>query len=894
MAGPDDAVALQTLLAHIQTAVWREGVPIARLEEMLAQLPAKFRGRFAATRETIELVVSHFPTKLYIGSDDKVYTRSEAHQVSTGTLEKHKFNAKDEAGAITHFRDVKGYISNVMSGYGFAEMKHPVEALVFVHRTVVKHGRPNDPNRLGLQEGDTVIMDVKKTGLGTSVQYQATNVRIHEDASRPVHNLLSVAAPRVGNEEHISNQIGTIHLLKLDSGLISFGPEGAECAFFMRSCISKTLLKPTEKLCEVFSVGDKVCFDAQLNHDTSKQEKWQATMVTTIQRCGSHSTVFGDVYEAPTRTAVAVRRCVPETLRKPSETLSEGFSAGGKVGFDAQPNLVPARQEMWQPTMVTTVQCTGSSKVFGNAYKAPITTAAARSCIPETWLKPTEALPKVSSVGDKVCFDAKRNLVQSRQDKWQPTMVTTVQRSQSTKVFDNVYKLPTMTAAAVEENKKKKPSCADIRKKHARGGCHLDQCVSVEFSARKKMSKYRGTFHAESETLGHVKCHCDGTIVLTLIDTVYGQGKKIQSFRKLLEGPAVENKVDVFVDAVEAERDFWLATLVWTGERPVKPHVYRSEDMFSSLLASVRDEKGNSGFAAVKYNLVACQKCLSTPGEDTLLYPTKSIDLPAVQQTTIQLQEPNVCLPTAFSTSRKGGIVHSDVSSGWKPCAAVPLDHSRSSGLVDVAATQKTTCPAPVGIAMPRTAGTSEATAFQGSVGADFADTLSGQLAACSDMPGTRQPAAALLSRDDLTEEYGDLDDGDCNLNEETLQWITACIEETVLNVIKRELQTVRLEFLGRMGIAGEAAGVSSGHNGPSVESSKTLVDSEQLQLQAAEAPETTAAAGHKNYWDLHEETVEKLRKRITEDIQPVIHQELEAVRLKFLGRWGISTGAVD
>ncbi|XP_065280942.1 uncharacterized protein [Dermacentor albipictus] len=892
MAGPDDAVALQTLLAHVQTAVWGEGVPIARLEEMLAQLPARFRGRFAATRETIELIVSHFPTKLYVGSDDKVYTHSEAHQVSTGTLEKHKFNAKDEAGAVTHFRDVKGYISNVMSGYGFAEMKHPVEALVFVHRTVVKHGRPNDPNRLGLQVGDIVIMDVKKDDLGTSAQYQATHVRIHEDASRPVHNLLSVAAPRVGNEEYISNQIGTIHLLKLDSGLISFGPEGAECAFFMRSCISKTLLKPTEKLCEVFSVGDKVCFDAQLNHDTSKQEKWQATMVTTIQRCGSHSTVFGDEYKAPSRTAVAVRRCVPETLRKPSETLSEGFSAGGKVCFDAQQNFVPTRQEKWQPTMVTTVQCTGSSKVFDDAYKAPITTAAARSCIPETLRKPSEALPRVSSVGDKVCFDAKQNLLQSRQEKWQPTMVTTVQRSQSTKVFNNVYKLPTMTAAAVEENKKKKPSCADIRKKHVRGGCHLDQCVSVAFSARKKMSKYRGTFHAESETLGHVKCHCDGTIVLTLIDTVYGEGNKIQSFRKLLEGPAVENKVDVFVDAVEVESDFWLATLVWTGERPVKPHVNRSEDIFSSLLASVRDEKGSSGFAAVKYNLVACQKCLSTPGEGTSLYPTKSIDLPAVQQTTVQLQEPNVCLPRAFSTSRKGGIVHSDVSSGWKPCAAVSLDHSRSSGVVDVAATQKTTCPAPVGIAMPCTLGTSEATAFQGSVGADFADTLSGHLVARSVMPGTRQPAAALLGRDDLTEEHSEIDDEDYNLDEETLKWITAGIEETVLHVIKRELQTVRREFLGRMGITGEAAGVRSVRNGPSVESSKTPVGSEQLQSQAAEAPETTAGAGHEDYWDLHEEIVERLTKRMTEDIPPIIHQVLEAVKLQFLRSLGIAARA--
>lgn len=38
MAEPDDAVTLQTILAHIQTAVRRDGVPIVTLEEMLAQL----------------------------------------------------------------------------------------------------------------------------------------------------------------------------------------------------------------------------------------------------------------------------------------------------------------------------------------------------------------------------------------------------------------------------------------------------------------------------------------------------------------------------------------------------------------------------------------------------------------------------------------------------------------------------------------------------------------------------------------------------------------------------------------------------------------------------------------------------------------------------------------
>lgn len=96
----------------------------------------------------------------------------------------------------------------------------------------------------------------------------------------------------MGNEEHISNQVGTIHLLEHNSGLISFGPEGAERAFFMRSSVSKTLLKPTETLYEAFGVGDKMCFDAQVNRNLTRQKKRQALMVTTIQRSGCQGTVF--------------------------------------------------------------------------------------------------------------------------------------------------------------------------------------------------------------------------------------------------------------------------------------------------------------------------------------------------------------------------------------------------------------------------------------------------------------------------------------------------------------------------------------------------------------------------------------------------------------------------
>lgn len=73
MAEPDDAVTLQTILAHIQTAVRRDGVPIATLEEMLAQLPTTFRGRFEATRETKKFFMRSSVSKPLLKPTEALY-----------------------------------------------------------------------------------------------------------------------------------------------------------------------------------------------------------------------------------------------------------------------------------------------------------------------------------------------------------------------------------------------------------------------------------------------------------------------------------------------------------------------------------------------------------------------------------------------------------------------------------------------------------------------------------------------------------------------------------------------------------------------------------------------------------------------------------------------------
>ncbi|KAL1423987.1 hypothetical protein MTO96_020586 [Rhipicephalus appendiculatus] len=591
--------ALQTLLVHIRTAVARSGVPMATLIEMLAQLPASVRGPFAATRETIELVVSCFPSALFIDSYDKIHLCSKDCGASTGESRKYTLSANRKMNTITYFRDVKGRMTKVMSGYGFATMEHPVKSLVFVHKMFVEHGRRDDPNRLGLLVGDVIIMDVEENASCPLVHFNAARVRLIEAVPQPAHNLCpttavphandihsdaahvrhgtwpadssppTVAGPYANNKEQLSNQVGVIHSLDGD-GAISFGSEGTERAFISKPDVPKILQKTTKMISEVFSVGDKVCLDVQRNRNSRRLEKWQATMVTTVQQ-DSHSVVLED-YMAPPRSTVKSRN--PETSWKPMSTSSE-----------------------------------------------------------------------VSGVRDKSPISVQKHFP-SKQEK-----------------------------------------------------CQAARANTAQHDGRRKLSSYVGILHAESETLGHIKCHCDGTIALALIDVVYSHGKKIQRFCEFSEKPASKEETDVFVDAVEAEHDFWLATLVWRGERPMTPHVNRSEDIFSSILDSVRKRELAKGDcpASLKYSLNSCQRCHSVSAYDAMYDKEEMVQsLPA--------------------TVREGirGTVCEELHEALKSTVATP-------GM----------------------------TASQSSTSAGFADGSSGLLAACSDMPGTLQPVACSCRQND-------------------------------------------------------------------------------------------------------------------------------------------------
>ncbi|XP_075729412.1 uncharacterized protein LOC142771598 isoform X2 [Rhipicephalus microplus] len=294
----------------------------------------------------------------------------------------------------------------------------------------------------------------------------------------------------------------------------------------------------------------------------------------------------------------------------------------------------------------------------------------------------------------------------------------------------------------MKRDKQKKMPFTNARKKCT---CSLDQCVSVAFFTHRKLSSYTGTLHAESETMGHVKCHKDGTIVLVPVDVVYCHGKKIEHSCELLRQSALEEQTDVLVDAVVAEHLFWLATLVWTGECFARPHVTRNEDIFSSVLEYVRNRESANGnsLVSLRRRLYACQRCRSASAYDGVY--TGSCCESRVQTTgqhtaVRQVREPCGHLTTAYPSLDNAGIVHSDVASlGLQPCAVVEHAHGSLSEELGFTIMDNMVHPALVDVAKPCIAAASRMFEFQGSISYGSSNSSAGRPAACSNIPGSRR-----------------------------------------------------------------------------------------------------------------------------------------------------------
>ncbi|KAL1483421.1 hypothetical protein MTO96_033206 [Rhipicephalus appendiculatus] len=243
-------------------------------------------------------------------------------------------------------------------------------------------------------------------------------------------------------------------------------------------------------------------------------------------------------------------------------------------------------------------------------------------------LKPGKNLDDILKAGSKVQFDAQPNPKPSTFSKWLATNVKKVPCAQSGRASDSG------DDAFLSDNE-----IAELL------------LETKEFSARRKLSGIRGAFYPNSKNTGIVAAFDQNIMVRVVVDVAYCDRRKIRSFGELLKDCSLQDEVEVFVDAVEAERDVWVATLMWTGERPPHPLVDQSERAFHSALALALEEMPAAARKDVG-NLDAPAKFCAELDHDVAVYPNSKGILKVVDdnRAICEVQEPEGCRNVEFVT----------------------------------------------------------------------------------------------------------------------------------------------------------------------------------------------------------------------------------------------------
>ncbi|XP_075525431.1 uncharacterized protein LOC142557457 isoform X2 [Dermacentor variabilis] len=262
--------------------------------------------------------------------------------------------------------------------------------------------------------------------------------------------------------------------------------------------------------------------------------------------------------------------------------------------------------------------------------------------IDKSLLQPEKSLNDLFSVGDNVLFDVQPNPKPTSYAKWWGTNVNKVQSAELSHANDSGDE------AFLSDN-----DIAELL---------LDQ---KEFSARRKMSGIQGSFFPNSKVTGLVSVVEPNVMVLVPDTVAYCNGRKIRSFGEMLKDSAVSEDLDVFVDAVEVERDTWVATLMWTGERPEHPPVEQSESAFHNALAVAMSEMptGTRDLEAGDLGIFSTPpKFCSAADVDhsVVVYPHSKGILKAVNDSSAvcEVQEPEGCRNVEFFTFHRNNVPH--------------------------------------------------------------------------------------------------------------------------------------------------------------------------------------------------------------------------------------------
>lgn len=741
-----------------------------------------------------------------------------------------KPNALTDSDSVeASLRNLKGRVSVVKEGYGFIEIEHPVRAAVFAHRSSVVNPRMNDSKNFGLKEGDNVVLDIERSPAKFKARFQAVRVRLLEsevNITRPCYP--SVAAPsRERGEKQISNQVGTIDSVHQNGGTLTFGQDNKERAIFERQCIPDTLVRPTEKVSAIFSVGKKVCFDARLVTDVATGvAQWQATLVTTVMR-ENYSQVFDIDLVAPTSERYGYKS---DFGTKPLAPILVPFTADPRTPFPKSP---------WNP----------ATSAF-HAYPRRLLSADSYTSTRESPLSGVNGTDR----GNSGLFNT----------HVAPTPSKTV---------------VTQSSAAVAEshNVKDKPAFVPL-------GCdtqwaHHDGCSSVEpniaapATGHPVLAGYDRPPKAKTP-----ESTCPERAPFTI--TSRGIGPAASTAEKQ---PAPQASDKPSMNAVDQRQ---LATAA-----PIKRNTgyhYDAVPQKQLHADSTRvnyNSRGNPSepFSASPAPRPPSPQCLVSAHNDV-----KGVVAQVHERSAIVSVEQggltNYTEVRAFSFYKDGTLVSGDLRSVLRVGDEVMMDFM----LGNMGYNLMTHCnmawqgEKPQGVeCVSREAfqSTLEALKTALEVPSPAANVQSPDHVSSADNFSTstepEQPRFEAV-------EARDTDKGAAEDEEEIAKAMAELVVRCMRHVIREEVEALRLEFLGHMDIAaGVANKRNSDHRGISSESSKAALHPRQPQIRSDESRDNAAEAGRRELLDLHEDDFHIISALISEGTQAIL-EELKALRLHF------------
>ncbi|KAH9375428.1 hypothetical protein HPB48_015720 [Haemaphysalis longicornis] len=264
-----------------------QGISLQQLTGHLSLLPPELRTTDGCSVKSLMVFLQKFPE---VFDEDNLYVARENRQGTSPVNVSAESVASASDGAasekdVTCLTGVTGTVYRLFTLYGFISIESPIRTSVYFDVQSLENAQQTSLRSSGLQVGDSVVIDARTGPKDCKAKFRATRV------TRATPTRLSsspVVSPHSANDGgmgdcntlfHLVNQHGVVEFAKSSYGFIKFGPNERERALFHANNVDKSLRSSIKNLPGMFSVFDKVRFNAKLSMKPSEKVKWEATTV---------------------------------------------------------------------------------------------------------------------------------------------------------------------------------------------------------------------------------------------------------------------------------------------------------------------------------------------------------------------------------------------------------------------------------------------------------------------------------------------------------------------------------------------------------------------------------------------------------------------------------------